>query len=570
MEELGFYTFGDREYFETPRQFRISPVYADLIRSLLPLTWSLLRFDVWLRATTDKAVLAPQGFKIHVSCSVASAEEMLRRIVPTCTDAGVMFKVVADPTLHKFMNSKRYHRGGSGKFAAIYPPDEERMLALLETLHQATRDLDGPYILSDKRYRNSRVIFYRYGAFQRVERLNVDGTRTMMMQTPDGVSVPDERAPYFHLPDWVRDPVPEEVDLADDDSELLNGRYRLEEALTFSNTGGIYRAVDSITGQKVVIKEARPHTLTWAGRDLAVEAKLALGHEHDCLQCLRDLPCVPQLVEMYDEWEHTFLVVSYFDGIPLAELRAREDFILMTKMHDPAEIVRFCSQWRDLCLRVLDAVTAIHDRGVIIGDISPGNILVSTVTGEIAVIDVEGAWLSDSTEHIARFGTQWHNPGFRKQETRLSASLSRSDDSYACGMLLYNMVCPTQGMFELDNTHPIFRMLDHFVEAGLPAEVRTIIQLLLDGRGEEARTAADAWDPSSISPAEIVLACSTEGLGTSPPALVQHLVTAPDDARFSMLGASGGRDTAVSGRDPSLASREVTRNSLTDCGIPLV
>jgi len=484
MQEMGFYTFGNRDYYETPRHVPISREYFDAVRDQLPVNWKLERFDVWLAATPPEAQLPIQGFKIHLSCAAGGGVEMLRRIVPVCVNSGVAFKVVADPALHRFMNSKRYHRGGSGKFAAIYPPTKQTFLDLLDRLERATRGTDGPYILSDKRYRGSKVVFYRYGAFQRISRLNVDGTRTMMMQAPNGDQVPDERAPYFQLPEWVVDPVERNEERSeDDDTELLNGRYRLEEALAFTNTGGVYRAVDVGTNQLVVIKEARPNTLTWAGAGSSVDAKVALRHEHACLERLRGLRCVPEVVELYEEWENTFLVVSYFDGVPLAKLRAREDFILMTKMHLPAQVIEFCCRWRELCRSVLDAVNAIHARQVIVGDISPGNVLVDLSSGAIGIIDLEGAWLAESSARVAKFGTQWHNPGFRRAESRQSAALTVEDDYYACGMLLYNVICPTQALLELDPAHPVCRILDHFVEAGLPREVRAIILSLLEGDG---------------------------------------------------------------------------------------
>lgn len=495
VEEVSFYTYGDREYFETPRRFPIASTYADVVRGLLPAGWRLTHFDTWLLAKRDEAEPPMQGFKIHLSSSLRDADAMLRRLAPVCTSADVMFKVVADPALHGFMNSKRYSRAGSGKFAAIYPRDEAQFLGLLDALAEAMAGLDGPYILSDNRYRDSKVVFYRYGAFRRVERVNIDGTRSLMMYAPDGSLLTDDRTPYFRLPSWVIDPVPPPAAPAPADtaSELLNGRYELDTALTFSNTGGVYRAVDTTTGRLVVVKEARPHTLTWAGAAVTMEAAEALRHEHACLQRLQGVPCVPAAIELYEEWEHTFLVVEYFEGTSLATLRAREDFILMVKMHDSAAVRRYCWLWVDLCRRLLADIRDIHARGIIVGDISPTNILVDEVTGQLAFIDLEGASPSDASEHVAKFGTQWFNPGFRKVGSRLADALTAADDFYSCGMLLYNLVCPTQTMLELDTAHPVFRMLDHFIDAGLPKQIRDIIQLLLDGNGVEAEAAALAW-----------------------------------------------------------------------------
>ncbi|WP_223637638.1 hypothetical protein [Corallococcus sp. EGB] len=495
MEEISPYTLSDPDYFETLGRFPGGEQYSSLLKQLLPADWTVNRFDVFLQAKSERTVLKPQGFKIHVSSPVASAETTLRRIVPECVRRGVMFKIVAAPMLLRFQNSKRYSRGGSGKFVTIYPPDEATFRDLIEALHQNTRDLVGPYVLSDKRYRDSKVIFYRYGGFQRMYNLRIDGMRDLMVRKPDGSWVNDLRLPYFELPDWVQDPFADmEEAEAKGESELLNNRYAVQEALAFTNTGGVYKAVDQRTGSFVALKEARPHTETWLGAERTVDATMALRQEHEILRRLEGLPCVPQPIELFEEWEHTFLAVSFFEGIPLAKLRAQDDFIIMTYMEDPARVVRFCVEWRDIALRLFDALESIHGRGVLVGDLSPGNVLIHRPTGALGFIDFEGALIRGGH---SPFSAQWFNPGFRRPERRAARSLEPEDDYYATGMLLYNLICPIQNLFELDKSHPLFRVLDHFIEAGLPSQTRAIIQLLLEGRFEDARQSTRAWNPAA-------------------------------------------------------------------------
>jgi serine/threonine protein kinase len=324
----------------------------------------------------------------------------------------------------------------------------------------------------------------------------------MMVHAPDGNLVVDDRTPYFSLPAWIQDPFPgdEEENVAD--SELLHGRYKVEKALAFTNTGGVYLAEDQETGLKVVIKEARPDTVIWGPRKVCVDSIIVLKNEYATLEHLRGLPCVPQVIEFYQEWEHTFLVQTYFDGMPLANFRALEGTVVMSKMDDPQAIIRFCHIWREICIRLLDAVDSIHARDVIIGDISPGNVLIRPQTRELALIDFEGALLASASKEITHMGTQWCNPGFRKPENRQAAALSRFDDSYACGMLLYNLVCPIQSLFELDRNQPVFRILDHFVQGGLPAQIREVVGLLLEGGSGKARAVAESWQLPEIPDAD--------------------------------------------------------------------
>lgn len=503
MDDAGFYTISHPEYFETLSRMSIQGDYLEALRSDLPPHWKIARTDVWLYAGNKESSLPAEGFKIHLSCLISDALTMIKRFVPICVEMGVHFKIVADPMLHAYLNSKRYARGGSGKFATIYPANHGCFLRMIAKLHEVTKDMQGPYIFSDRRYPGSKVVFYRWGGFQRIRSLRSDGIQRLMVHTPDGSLVFDERMPYFHLPAWVQDPFPDEPEEAAGDSELLHDRYRVEKALAFTNTGGVYLAEDQKTGLKVVIKEARPGTVIWGPRKVCLDSIVALKNEYATLEHLRGLSCVPQPVELYQEWEHTFLVQTYFDGMPLANFRALEGIVVMSRMDDPEAIVYFCHIWRDVCIRLFDAIDAIHARGVIIGDISPGNVLIKPQTRELALIDFEGALLSNASREITHLGTQWFNPGFRKAESRQAASLSHCDDFYSCGMLLYNLVCPIQSLFELDRNQPVFRILDHFIEGGLPLQIRSIIELLLQGDPNKARAIAESWQLPGLPDADM-------------------------------------------------------------------
>lgn len=498
MDDAGVFTISHPEYFETLSRLAIQPTYAEALKAALPPEWKIVRSDIWLHAGNKETSLVAEGFKIHLSCLPSDGPSMIQRFVPICVEMGVQFKIVADPMLHGYLNSKRYARGGSGKFATIYPPAHDCFLAIIGRLHEATQDFQGPYILSDRRYPGSKVVFYRWGGFQQIRSLRPDGIKRMMVHDPNGDLVFDDRMPYFKLPSWAQDPFPAATEASGNDSELLHDRYKALKALAFTNTGGVYLAEDQETSLKVVIKEARPGTLIWGPGKVCLDSVLVLKNEYATLEHLRGLACVPQPVELYQEWEHIFLVQTYFDGIPLANFRALEGVVIMSRMDDPEAIVRFCHTWREVCIRLLDAVAAIHARNVIIGDISPGNVLIEPQTHELALIDFEGALRSTTSQEITQLGTHWCNPGFRKPENRKASALSVFDDSYACGMLLYNLVCPIQSLFELDRNQPLFRILDHFVEAGLPAQIRDIIALLLQGESSRALAAAESWQLPEI------------------------------------------------------------------------
>ncbi|MER5640170.1 hypothetical protein ABT095_24895 [Kitasatospora sp. NPDC002227] len=79
--------------------------------------------------------------------------------------------------------------------------------------------------------------------------------------------------------------------------------YRVEQALHFSNAGGIYLARDPETGQQLVLKEARPY----AGLDQrGTDAVARLTHEAEMLRRLDGVLEVPRLLAELTSWEHRF------------------------------------------------------------------------------------------------------------------------------------------------------------------------------------------------------------------------------------------------------------------------
>lgn len=184
--------------------------FRELVARLLPEGWtSGAAAGLWSEFHPPEKRVPGGGFKMHLSTTHESAREMLQAIVPIVVEEGASFKVLVDERILDFSNSTFWGRGACGKFITIYPADVEALKRLMERVHDATRDLRGPYILSDRRYKESKVLFYRYGAFRRAQRVNVYGEPIALVQSADGKMIPDYRLPYFALPEGVDDPFPD-------------------------------------------------------------------------------------------------------------------------------------------------------------------------------------------------------------------------------------------------------------------------------------------------------------------------------------------------------------------------
>ncbi|MFD5711915.1 class III lanthionine synthetase LanKC [Streptomyces pharetrae] len=498
------YGLVDPRYYEPLSRRPLTPEYRDALLRLLPDGWALRRGDVWLHArrasgaTWGAAAESPvQGFKIHVSSTPAHALRLLDLVVPVCVEHGVEFKTAADPGLLDVLNSKLQQRGHSGKFMTVYPPDDQAFSELIEVLYRRTAGeaVEGPYILSDRRYRDSGVLFYRYGGFRPPRRLNVDGTQSTHLVSPTGEYVTDERLPYFNLPPWVRDPFTAESHAApgkDPAGTVLNDRYLVEGALTFSNAGGVYHGTDKVTLEPVVLKEARRLTNCWTSEGRMWDAVDVLGHEYDVLRRLEGLDFVPRPVDLFREWEHTFLVEERISGVSLHDFWARDDVILAPYIHREGRLERFLPLFREVAERLIGMVEEVHARGVLLGDLSPNNILIDPVTLRMWLIDFESAVHEDDRAAMLKYGGRLGTPGFLHPERSSRDRLLPCDDWYASAMLLYGCVVPVTALFDLSpRARDVF--LDEFVALGLPAQVKSVVTHLMAGAVDEAKTVLAAW-----------------------------------------------------------------------------
>jgi len=188
--------------------------HLEPVRELLPRDWEVLRQGVWFLAGPPQKALPLQGWKIHLSATEQNGLPLLRQVVPLLVGRNVAFKFAVDKRMLSLMTSKGWDRGSSGKFITIYPDNERQFIDLIDELHNATVTLSGPRILTDRRYRDSKVVHYRYGGIAPIAVLASNGEKRMTISAPDGRSVWDERQPRYVLPEWVKDPFEGQMDFS--------------------------------------------------------------------------------------------------------------------------------------------------------------------------------------------------------------------------------------------------------------------------------------------------------------------------------------------------------------------
>ncbi|QSB15434.1 class III lanthionine synthetase LanKC [Natronosporangium hydrolyticum] len=378
------YTLADPDYYE-PRH-RHQDNSRPLRPSSPPVGWRSSRHDVWLSWEPPSGPPLPaQGWKIHVSATLPGASRVLDSVTAACATATVSFKHLASEFAFLLMGHKHGVRSQAGKFCTLYPATESAARQLLTELAGALVDEPGPYILSDRRFGDSRTVHYRYGAFQARTRVTLDGRAVPLLTNGSGQWVEDLRSHQFMLPEGVTDPFLAKAPApAQTDGGVMIGGYRATAALAQSNAGGAYRAV-AASGRPVFLKEARAHTgFHWDGST----ASQRLHREHRVLGDLhtRAPGLAPEPIELFREWEHDFLVTELVPGSSLFGYAARRNPYLQEG--SPAEFESYFHACLDYLAQLNRALQRLHELGYRFGDVNPRNVLI-TDDGQVRLIDFE-------------------------------------------------------------------------------------------------------------------------------------------------------------------------------------
>ncbi|MFE6377825.1 class IV lanthionine synthetase LanL [Streptomyces roseolus] len=510
--------------------------------------WTTGSDDMWCRVTPLDGEQRPQGWKLHVSATAASAPAVLLKSLEVLLPDSSGFKFARSLERVGALNSRATPRGSSGKFLTVYPRSDADAARLAAELHRATAGLAGPRILSDQQYAADSLVHYRYGAFVGRRRLSDDGLLVWYFEDPDGNPVEDRRTGRYTPPEWAVSPFPAPAHVpspapppAAPDPVVVGGRFAVREAIRHTNKGGVYRGSDVRTGAPVVIKETRPHVEADASGN---DVRDWLRAEARTLEKLRGSGLAPEPLALFEHGGHLFLAQEEVPGVPLRTWVAE-------RFRD-AGGERYGAEATAQVARLVDLVAEAHAHGCVLRDFTPGNVMVRP-DGELRLIDLELAVLADDAALPTRVGT----PGFSAPERLVDAPVSPTADYYSLGATVCFVLAGKVPnlLAEEPQDRPVEERLAEWLDAclvsvRLPDGMRELILGLMrddpDARWDPARArealarmatgpAAPASRPSSpgSTPSAAPTAAGGDAIGTAVEGIVRHLVDTmtPDDDR---------------------------------------
>ncbi|MFD8481815.1 class III lanthionine synthetase LanKC [Kitasatospora sp. NPDC059673] len=398
------FTVADREYYEPLDT--AAPKGDPFAPGRPPEGWLGVASGLWTMWHREGMPALPEdGWKVHVSARRSRAAAVLDAVAEVCFAQDVAFKHLATDHWYWWVHRKHASRPQSGKFLAAYPADADASRRLMEALREALDGERGPLILTDRRFPGSECVQYRYGAYRTRERLDADGTRTLLTRGADGLAVPDLRGASFRLPEGLTDPfAPAPLAARPEGPVVLRG-FSVGGAIAHSSGGGTYQGLEAATGRKVFIKEARPFHGLGDGEQDAVSR---LHREWRTLTTLHQLApgLAPEPIAQFQAGGHEFMVTEFVEGRALHRIPPAGHPLLRTDS-TPDDFAAYYAR----CERVLAAIEAamerLHALDWTFVDVSPSNVLVTPGDG-IRLIDFETACGPDDTP--GRMGTPGYAP----------------------------------------------------------------------------------------------------------------------------------------------------------------
>jgi Lanthionine synthetase C-like protein/Protein kinase domain len=230
------------------------------------------------------------------------------------------------------------------------------------------------------------------------------------------------------------------------------------------------------------VKEARPHINEGLGQDSSFDL---LKKEFRLLEAVRDTGIAPTPTDLFQQREHLFLVEEFIEGETLANHATRHNVLLRTR---PAteELADWYRRFRAIALQLAEIVQTLHERGIVFGDLSATNLIVSDDSSKMKIIDFESA-----RQRGLDRPTVACTEGFASRERLAGADATVADDYFALGSILFSCLMPFNGLLHLKPDFRFELMESMRADCALPPRLADlIIELMNDAPARRPSPAA--------------------------------------------------------------------------------
>ena len=320
-------------------------------------------------------------WKVHISPKIEDFEIVKKIVHKIATEFGVTYKRVVDRDAMYLLSSVGVPASQIGKLITLYPSTVSIAKNLLNRLYDELKHYDGIEVISDRPYRDSKVIWYRYGTHTPLD------------------TEKEERKPYFVLPENITDPFVSEDQFLT--GSIIQKQYTFIKILRRKGEGNIYLAKNKMDEQ-VVIKEVRknvyisPNIKKTAQKEFEFQFISRVNNNKNLN--------IPKAIEKIEEKYSIFYVYAYVQGNSLENFPALVRFMESTSK-DKSEILQ------NIIFQLLNSIRELSFLGIDKLDIHPGNFIISNnklfwidldyCESQTPLFQTRGFWMSQFSNETA-------------------------------------------------------------------------------------------------------------------------------------------------------------------------
>jgi serine/threonine protein kinase len=215
--------------------------------------------------------------------------------------------------------------------------------------------------------------------------------------------------------------------------QVLRDRYVLQARLGIGGKGSVFKALDRF---RTTLPDRHRYValkISNAGGDCSEQALANLGREFHCGQVLSHRNIV-NVYELDRDGDVVFFTMELLDGEPLSNVIDRLRPAAMPKLQ----------AWQ-LIQQIGAGLAHAHERGVVHGDLKPGNIFI-TREGELRILDFGAAHrfmaVKSRSEH-ADYAPISGTPAYASCEQLEGRLADPRDDLYALACICYELLAGT-------------------------------------------------------------------------------------------------------------------------------
>lgn len=295
--------------------------------------------------------LPEYGFKIHISATIKNAYYIFSCVKDILETNSLMYKIISSNKNLVLLNGGEFGYSQIGKFITIYPPDDKIFNTVLELLYRATLGFHSIEIPSDYKYKNSNIVFYRYGEMRAHQDITKDARMKMI---PEGITVPVQD---YYIQRY----------------KILPTHYVPFFCIRTRGKTRIFQGIELNNKMPIIIKEG---IMLGEVDEGGIDGANGVMNEKEILKALTDTDMFPRLIDFFYVGDSFYIIEEFIKGDTLLQLiiDSKFEFIYKHKM---------------LVLRqIFSALMEMHKKNILIGDLSPDNIIINN-EGKVKLIDVE-------------------------------------------------------------------------------------------------------------------------------------------------------------------------------------